>query len=105
MDPLTMRLEEETIEELSAEYEERGFRNRAVYIRHIIAERDEIFAEQGADTDTAERLASHDEHLAGHDDHLETLAEQLANHDERLDALEEQARPFSWTSRSSDSSP
>jgi predicted DNA-binding protein len=105
MDPLTMRLEEETIEELSDEYEERGFRNRAVYIRRIIEQRDEIFAEDGAAIDAAERLADHDKHLAGHDDQLETLAEQLANHDERLEALEEQARPFSWASRSSDSGP
>jgi hypothetical protein len=105
MDPLTLRLDEGTIEELGDEYEERGFRNRAVYIRRIIERRDEIFTEEGADIETAGRLADHDKHLAGHDDHLETLAEQLANHDERLEALEEQARPFSWASRSSDSGP
>jgi hypothetical protein len=98
MDPLTLRLDEGTIEDLSAEYEERGFRNRAVYIRRIIEQRDEIFVEESAGIETAERLADHDEQLAGHDD-------QLDNHDERLEALEEQARSFSWASRSSDSSP
>jgi hypothetical protein len=98
MDPLTMRLEEETIEDLSTEYEERGFRNRAVYIRWIIGQRDRLFEEEGAEIDVAERLADHDEQLSEHDG-------QLENHDERLEALEDQARPFSWTSRSSDSSP
>jgi beta-phosphoglucomutase-like phosphatase (HAD superfamily) len=98
MDPLTLRLEDETIEDLSTEYEERGFRNRAVYIRWIIGQRDRLFEEDDAEIDAAGRLADHAEQLSEHDDQLET-------HDERLEALEEQARPFSWTSRSSDSSP
>lgn len=98
MDPLTMRLEEETIEDLSAEYEERGFRNRAVYIRRIIEHRDVLFEDESGGADAAGQLADHDEQLAGHDDRLD-------NHDERLEALEERARPFSWSSRSSDSEP
>ena len=98
MDPLTLRLEEETIENLSDEHEERGFRNRAVYIRWIIGQRDRLFEEEGAEIDVAERLADHDEQLSEHDG-------QIDDHDERLKALEEQARPFSWASRSSDSGP
>lgn len=90
-DPISMRLEEETIEDLSGEYKERGFRNRAVYIRWIIGQRDVLFEDDGGGIDAAERLADHD-------DRLDDL-------DNRLGELEEQARPFSWTSRSSDSSP
>jgi predicted DNA-binding protein len=91
MDPVSLRLEDGTADELDEEYEERGFRNRAVYLRHIIDHRDEIFEDQGAESDAAERLAEHET--------------RLSNHDERLEALEEQARPFSWTSRNTDSSP
>lgn len=97
MDPLSLRLPDGTVEELSDEYEERGFRNRAVYIRHIIDHRDEIFEDKSTEI-KAERLANHDEQLADHDT-------RLSNHDERLEAIEEQARPFSWTSRSSDTEP
>lgn len=96
MDPLSLRLEDGTAEELSDEYEERGFRNRAVYLRHIIDHRDEIFEDESTEIEV-ERLAEHDEQLADHDT-------RLSNHDERLEALEDQARPFSWASRSSDSS-
>jgi predicted DNA-binding protein len=98
MDPVSLRLEDGTPDDLDEEYEQRGFRNRAVYLRYIIDHRDEIFEEQDADTDAAERLAEHDEQLSGHDT-------RLSNHDERLEALEEQARPFSWASRNTDSSP
>jgi predicted DNA-binding protein len=98
MDPVSLRLEDGAADELDEEYEERGFRNRAVYLRHIIDHRDKLFEDQGADSDAAERLTDHDEQLADHN-------EQLLNHNERLEALEEQARPFSWTSRNTDSSP
>jgi predicted DNA-binding protein len=94
MDTITIRLEPETVEELDAEYEDRGFRNRTLYLRHVIDKRDMIFDEEGAEIDAAERLTNHDEQLADHDDRLEDL-------DERLEDLEEQARPFSWSSRSS----
>ena len=94
MDPITLRLESEQIAELDDEYEERGFRNRTLYLRHIIGKRDVIFDDEGAAIDAAERLTDHDEQLADHDTRLEDL-------DERLEDLEDQARPFSWTSRSS----
>jgi ubiquinone biosynthesis protein UbiJ len=94
MDTVTIRLQPETIEELDAEFEERGFRNRTLYLRHLIDNRDVIFDEEGTGTDTAERLADHDEQL-------EALVDRFENLDERLENLEEQARPFSWTSRSS----
>jgi predicted DNA-binding protein len=98
MGPVSLRLEDGAADELDEEYEERGFRNRAVYLRHIIDHRDELFEDQGTDSDAAERLTDHDEQLADHN-------EQLLNHNERLEALEEQARPFSWTSRNTDSFP
>ena len=94
MDAITIRLEPETIEELDAEYEDRGFRNRTLYLRHVIGERDMIFDEEGAEIDAAERLTDHDEQLADHDDRLEDL-------DDRLEDLEDQSRPFSWSFRSS----
>jgi predicted DNA-binding protein len=94
MDTITIRLEPETVEELDAEYEERGFRNRTLYLRHVIDKRDMIFDKEGAEIDAAERLTDHDEQLADHDDRLEDL-------DERMEDPEEQARPFSWSSRSS----
>lgn len=97
MDPLSLRLEDGTAEELDEEYEERGFRNRAVYLRHIVAHRDVIFEDESTEIGV-ERLAEHDEQLAN-------LDTRLSNHGERLEALEQQARPFSWASRSSDSSP
>ena len=102
MDPITFRLEPETIEELDDEYEERGFRNRTLYLRHLIDKRDMVFEDQERRQDTGieaiEQLAEHDEQLSTQDDRLEDL-------DERVEDLEEQARPFSWTSRNSDSSP
>jgi hypothetical protein len=94
MDTITIRLEPEEIEELDDEYEERGFRNRTLYLRHIIGKRDMIFDEEGAEIDAAERLTDYGEQLADHDNRLEDL-------DDRLEDLEEQARPFSWASRSS----
>ena len=94
MDAITLRLEPETIEALDDEYEERGFRNRTLYLRHLVRERDAIFDKEGATIDAAERLTDHDEQLADHDGRLEDL-------DERVEDLEEQARPFSWSSRSS----
>lgn len=94
MDAITLRLEPETIEALDEEYEERGFRNRTLYLRHLIGKRDAIFDEEGAAIDAAERLTDHDEQLADHDTRLDDL-------DDRLEDLEDQARPFSWTSRSS----
>lgn len=94
MDAITLRLEPETIEELDEEYEERGFRNRTLYLRRLIDQRDVIFDEEGGAIDAAERLADHDDQLADHADRLEDF-------DERLEDLEEQARPFSWSSRSS----
>ncbi|GAA0464613.1 hypothetical protein MUK72_19320 (plasmid) [Halococcus dombrowskii] len=102
MDPITLRLEPKVIEELDGEYEERGFRNRTLYLRHLVDRRDMIFESEQDQEDTeigaAEQLAEHGEQLSAHDDRLEDL-------DDRLEDLEEQARPFSWSSRSSDSSP
>ena len=100
MDPITLRLEPELIEELDDEYEERGFRNRTLYLRHLIENRDVVFegpeqSEQGQDvgSEAIERLDKHDERLSTHADRLDDL-------DERIEDLEEQARPFSWSSRS-----
>lgn len=102
MDPITLRLEPKVIEELDNEYEERGFRNRTLYLRHLVEKRDMIFEseqdQEGMEIETAEQLAEHGEQLSTHDDRLENL-------DERLEDLEEQARPFSWSSRNSDTSP
>ena len=102
MDPITLRLEPKVIEELNDEYEERGFRNRTLYLRHLIDKRDMVFEseqdQESTEIEAAEQLAEHDEQLSAHVDRLEDL-------DERLEDLEEQARPFSWSSRSSDSSP
>lgn len=104
MDPITLRLEAETVEELDAEYGERGFRNRTLYLRHLIENRDMVFEgedqQQGQETgfEASEQVAEHGEQLSGHADRLDDL-------DERVADLEEQARPFSWTSRNSDSFP
>ena len=102
MDPITLRLEPKVIEELDDEYEERGFRNRTLYLRHLVEQRDMVFEseqdQEDMEIEATEQLAEHGEQLASHDDRLEDL-------DERLEDLEEQARPFSWSSRSSDSSP
>ncbi|WP_435079634.1 hypothetical protein [Halococcus sp. AFM35] len=49
------------------EYEEREFRNRTLYLRHLAREPDAIFDEEGATIDAAERLTDHDEQLADHD--------------------------------------
>lgn len=87
MDTITIRLEPETIEELDAEYEDRGFRNRTLYLRHVIGERDMVFDEEGEEINAAERLTDHDEQLADHDDRLAAL-------DDRLEDLEDQSRPF-----------
>lgn len=94
MDTVTIRLQPEEIEELDDEYEQRGFRNRTVYLRHIIGNRDVVFDDEGMETDAADRLADHDEQLSEHDTRLDDL-------DERLEDIEDQARPFSWSSRSS----
>jgi len=94
MDAITIRLQPETIENLDEEYEERGFRNRTLYLRTLIDQRDAIFDDEGGEIDAAERLAEHDDQLADHDDRLDDL-------NDRLGELEEQARPFSWSSRSS----
>ncbi len=56
-----------TIEALDDEYEEREFRNRTLYLRHLAREPDAIFDEEGATIDAAERLTDHDEQLADHD--------------------------------------
>ena len=53
-----------------------------------------IFDEEGAEIEAAERLADHEGTLEEHGERIEDL-------DERLGNLEEQARPFSWTSRNS----
>lgn len=104
MDPITLRLEAETVEELDDEYEERGFRNRTLYLRHLVDNRDLVFEvedqQQGQEAgfETSERVAEHGEQLSDHADRLDDL-------DERVADLEEQARPFSWTSRNSESSP
>ena len=102
MDPITLRLEPAVIEELNDEYEERGFRNRTLYLRHLIDKRDMVFeSEQDREStkiEATEQLAEHGEQLSDHTDRIEDL-------DERLEDLEEQARPFSWSSRSSDTSP
>jgi chromosome segregation ATPase len=102
MDPITLRLEPEIIEELDDEYEERGFRNRTLYLRHLVEKRDMVFEseqdQEGAAIEATEQLAEYGEQLSTHTDRLEDL-------DERVEDLEEQARPFSWSSRSSDSSP
>ena len=98
MDPITLRLEPKAIEELDDEYEERGFRNRTLYLRHLVEKRDRIFESEQDQEDTGIGPAEHSEQLASHADRLEDL-------DERVEDLEEQARPFSWSSRSSDSSP
>lgn len=88
MDAITLRLESETIEELDAEYEERGFRNRTLYLRRLIEQRDVVFDEEGTEIDAAERLSDHDEQLSEHDARLEDL-------DERVEALEDQPQPLS----------
>ena len=53
---------------------------------------------ESTEIEATEQLAEHGEQLSAHADRLEDL-------DGRLEDLEEQARPFSWSSRSSDSSP
>jgi hypothetical protein len=87
MDAITLRLEPETIEELDNEYEERGFRNRTLYLRRLIEQRDVIFHEEGAEIDAAERLTDHDEQLSEHDARLEDL-------DERVQDLEDHPQPL-----------
>jgi hypothetical protein len=87
MDAITLRLEPETIEELDAEYEERGFRNRTLYLRRLIEQRDVIFDEEGAEIDATERLTDHDEQLSEHDARLEDL-------DERVEDLEDHPQPL-----------
>lgn len=94
MDAITIRLEPDIIEALDEEFEERGFRNRTLYLRRLIDERDAIFDEEGAEIEAAERLAEHEGTLEEHGERLDEI-------DERLGDLEEQARPFSWTSRNS----
>ena len=92
MDAITIRLDPDVIEALDEEYEERGFRNRTLYLRRLIEKRDAIFDSEGTEVDAAERLAEHDAQLQAQSKRLEDL-------DERLADLEEQARPFSWSSR------
>jgi Arc/MetJ-type ribon-helix-helix transcriptional regulator len=82
MHTVTARMPDEFVDELDAEYEERGFRNRTQYIRHILEHRDAIFTDQPAESDVAEQLAEHDE--------------RLADAESRLDALEASAHTHSW---------
>jgi hypothetical protein len=71
---------------MDTEYEERGFRNRTLYIRRILDQRDAIFETDGTEIDAADRLADHDE--------------RLESAEERLDALEKQAHTHSSLFRS-----
>lgn len=82
MHTVTIRMDDEDVEELDAEYEERGFRNRTDYIRHIIDGRDAVFAEEPAESGADEQLAEHDE--------------RLADAEGRLDDLEASAHTHSW---------
>lgn len=57
MDPITLRLETETIEELDEEAEDKGFANRTEYLRWMIQNRESI------DPDTVEKLSEYEERL------------------------------------------
>lgn len=82
MHTVTARLEDEFVAELDAEYEDRGFRNRTEYIRHILEKREAVFEDQPAPPDAGERLTEHDE--------------RLADVECRLDALEASEHTHSW---------
>lgn len=102
MEAITIRLDSETIEKLDEEYEERGFRNRTLYLRNgIIEQRDLIFDDEGQQIEAAERLADLEERLENHDGQLEDHDNQMDYFDERLEKIEEKARPFSWSARDS----
>src|SRR5699024_12077584 len=81
MDPITLRLEPKVIEELDDEYEERGFRNRTLYLRHLVEKRDMVFESEqdqdGTEIEPAEQLAEHGEQLSAHDDRLDDLDDRL----------------------------
>lgn len=87
MHTVTIRMEDESVAELDEEYEERGFRNRTDYIRHIVGNRDAVFADEAAEAEVTEQLADHDEQLTDH-------TERLANHEKRLSNLEAGPRPL-----------
>lgn len=73
MHTVTIRMEDETVEELDEEYEQRGFRNRTEYIRHMVDERDIIFADETAEAEVDEQLADHTERLEDHENRLSNL--------------------------------
>lgn len=82
MHTVTARLEDEFVDELDAEYEDRGFRNRTEYIRHILEHRDVIFTDQSAPSDAGEQLTEHEE--------------RLDDAESRLDDLEASEHTHSW---------
>jgi Arc/MetJ-type ribon-helix-helix transcriptional regulator len=82
MHTVTARLGDEFVAELDAEYEDRGFRNRTEYIRHILEHRDAIFTDHPAESEAGEQLSEHEE--------------RLADAESRLDELEASAHTHSW---------
>lgn len=57
MQPITIRLEGDEIDELDAEAEDRGFANRTEYIRWILRNRN------GIDQNTAELIKEHEQRI------------------------------------------
>lgn len=65
MEPTTIRLDADELDQLDQEAEERGFANRTEYIRWILRRRN------GIDENTAERLDELEERLADVEDQLD----------------------------------
>jgi metal-responsive CopG/Arc/MetJ family transcriptional regulator len=80
MHTVTARLADEFVDELDAECDERGFRNRTEYIRYILEHRDVIFTDQPVESDAGEQLADHEKRLLAAEDRLDELEASAHTH-------------------------